>query len=237
MKKYLILFFISTIFWENFICAQADENAVKINLSGFAIRNISVQYEKKLSEKISVAIAFRDLFYGKMPFTSTISKIVSNPYIPYDKLNVGTYGITPEARYYFSQAMKGFYVGVFGSYSHYKSDLPVVYGSKTGQFNGVVNTYTGGVQFGWQFRVFDRMFIDLWIVGPNYGASSGNLVFDGALSGNEQSALRFELEQIKTDVPFHFIDSYTVSGTGASMVVKGPWAGLRALGINLAYHF
>ncbi len=108
--------------------SQLHSNAVKINLSGFAVRNISVQYERKINHKLSVALAFRDIPFGTLPFSGTISNLVDNPYIQFNKMNIGSVAVTPEVRFYpGKKVLKGFYVGPFVSFGNYKTDLPIEY--------------------------------------------------------------------------------------------------------------
>lgn len=234
---------VSVIFFTLICCyaySQINSNAIKFNVSGLIVRNLSVQYERQMSNKTSLAVAVRNVPYGKLPFPNTISSLVGdNPYIDFNKMKISSFGILPEARFYLGKkkTLLGFYLGVFANYTNYNTQLPVVYNNKTGLFNGKINTYTGGVQVGWQFKIVKDFFIDLWIVGPNYGASSGSLDFIGSLTPSEQSTLRTELEQIKNDVPYHFIKAIYVNDNGAYINAKGPWAGLRGLGINLSYHF
>ena len=219
--------------------SQQKKNALKINLSGTVIRNLSLQYERAVGSKTSVLLAVRNIPYGKLPFSSAISNLVDNNFVDFDKTKVGMFGIIPELRFYLGKknALRGFYLGIFGNYSNYNNLVPIAYNNKTGLFNGKVKTYTGGLQLGAQFKLSNSFFIDWWIFGPNYGSGSGDLVFAGSLTTAEQTVLRDNLEQLKRDVPFNFIKAFNVDSNGAYINVKGPWAGLRGLGINVAYHF
>jgi hypothetical protein len=59
-----------------------------------------------------------------------------------------------------------------------------------------------------------------------------------SLSTDEQTELRSQIEDLKTNKPFDkIIDSYTVNSTGATIKAKGPWGGLRGLGFNLGFRF
>ncbi len=93
------------------------------------------------------------------------------------------------------------------------------------------------MQLGAQFKLGKNMFLDWWILGPNYGSASGTLNFAGTLTLSEQSDLETELEMQKRDAPFKAIKSYMVNSSGGNVVVKGPWGGLRGLGFSLDFGF
>lgn len=189
MKK---IFSFAFLFFSLICFSQQKKHAVKINLSAAVIRNLSLQYEIAVAPKTSVALAVRNIPYGKLPFSTTISNIVDNNFVDFDKTKVGMFGIVPEVRFYLGKknALQGFYLGVFGNYTNYNNQVPIAYNNKTGLFNGKVKTYTGGLQLGAQFKISNSFYIDWWILGPNYGSGSGDLVFAASLTMAEQTVLR-----------------------------------------------
>jgi hypothetical protein len=217
------------------------KNIIKLNLSGAVFRNISAQYERQLGRKTSVAFNANLMPFGKVPFESVITDQVGVEEIKFDKMKVGSFGVVPEFRFYLGkEAMRGFYIGPFVAYKNYQTNLPVNYGiitERIGIFDGEVNTITGGLQLGAQFRLSDRMTLDWWILGPNFGSGTGDLVFTGSLDPAEQQRLRQEIEDIKQELPFDLIKSYNVSSSGASIRAQGPVAGLRGFGFNLGVRF
>lgn len=91
---------------------------------------------------------------------------------------------------------------------------------------------------GAQWHLGKSIYLDWWIIGPNYGGGKGDLNFNAALSAAEQADLRDQIEELKADEPFDkIIDSYTVNSTVAFIKAKGPWAGIRGFGINLGFTF
>ena len=223
--------------------AMAKKNVIKINLPALAFKNISVQYERAMGKRTSLALNVRTIPFGKLPFQNTFKDITDNPDVRYDQFQVGSFGIVPEFRYYVGKrgALHGFYIGPFVSYSNYKMDLPVTYTSgtttKTGVFNGKLNAVTGGLQLGAQFSLGKNMVLDWWILGPNYGSSDGTLSFTSTLTPQEQADLDQAIKDLKEDLPFDAIKSHSVNSTGAVVNVKGPWAGLRGLGFSLGIRF
>jgi Protein of unknown function (DUF3575) len=219
----------------------AKDNIIKLNVSSLAVKNIALQYERRISKKTSAALSLHLRPFGNVPFKSTIKKIIDNPYTNIDELKLGNFGITPEFRFYPGKkgALRGFYIGTFLSYNSYKTDVPITYenGTKTGIFSGKLRAYTAGIQLGAQWKLNNSLTLDWWILGPNYGGGSGDVVLVSPLSYTEQVTLKYELEQLKNDVPLNVIKSYAVDGNGATIILKGPWAGLRGLGFNLGYRF
>jgi hypothetical protein len=216
-------------------------NVIKINLPALAFKNISIQYERKIGRKTSVAVNIHTIPFGKLPFQSAFKNVGGSSDVQYSQFKLGSFGIVPEFRYYLGKkgALRGFYVGPFVSYSSYKMNLPINYNNntKTGIFDGKLSAFTGGLQLGAQFKLGKNMILDWWILGPNYGSANGTLTLTTALSASDQSDLKTKLEQLKNDAPLNTIQSYTVTSTGASIVAKGPWGGLRGLGFNLGIRF
>jgi hypothetical protein len=186
-----------------------------------------------------VALQLHTIPFGKLPLESTFKSSVDNSDVEFNKFKFGSFGVVPEFRYYLSRkgALHGFYIGPFFSYTNYKMELPISYTSgatnKTGIFTGKLNAATGGLQFGAQFSLGKNVVLDWWILGPNYGSATGTLNFVGTLTNAERDDLQTELNDLKNDAPLNTIKSAVATNNGATIVAKGPWGGLRGLGINL----
>ena len=222
------------------VLEKQKNNILKINLSALVFKNISVQYERKIAKSISIAANVHYIPFGNLPFLSSIEKAIDDPSINVDKIKLGSFGVTPEIRFYIGKkgALRGFYIAPFANYTTYKTDLPIDYDTKTGIFNGSIKTITGGLLFGAQWKLGKSVYLDWWIIGPNYGKGNGDLNFAAALSPSEQIDLRSKIEDIRADAPFDkIIESYSVDNNGAKIKVSGPWGGLRGLGFNLGFRF
>ena len=53
------------------------KNIVKINLPALAFKNISLQYERKIGKKTSVAVNVHTIPFGQLPFQSTFKNITN----------------------------------------------------------------------------------------------------------------------------------------------------------------
>ncbi len=243
MKKLIVLFAI--VFTSSGLYAQQvqplPKNVIKFNLSGLVFRNYSAQYERQVGPKGSIALAAHVMPMGKLPFTNEIRDRVGVQEVDFDKMRIGSFGIVPEYRFYLgNQALKGFYIGVFGQYANYKMDVPITYGvvtKKTGLFTGEVDGMTGGIQIGAHFNLGKSLSLDWWIFGPNLGQGNGDLDYVGALDPVEQQSLRDQIDNIRRDIPLDIIRSYDVNATGAHIAAKGPIGGLRGFGFNLGLRF
>ncbi len=123
-----------------------------------------------------------------------------------------------------------------------KQTYPIEYSNgafdKTGIFNGNISTVTGGLLLGAQWKPGKSVYLDWWIIGPNYGNAKGDLNLVTALSPIEQTNLSSQIDDLVANAPFDKLeDAYSVNGNGAIIKAKGPWAGLRGLGFNLGFMF
>jgi hypothetical protein len=220
---------------------SSRKNLVKINLAALVFTHLSVQYERQIGRKTTFALGANVRPFGSVPFQSLAKKALNEDAVNFDKLKFSALGITPELRYYVGKkgAMRGFYFGPYFSYRNYKSDLPIKYGNDTkdGIFSGNIRSYTFGLQLGAQWKIGKNIYFDWWIIGPNYGSARGDMNLTTALSPAEQVELMNEIQSIKDDLPVDAIESYQVGPNGASIKVKGPWAGLRGMGFCLGYRF
>jgi hypothetical protein len=244
MKQLLFLFAFSTIF--SSLQAQfndsagAKKNILKVNLPALALKNISVQYERAVGRKISVAATFRYMADGTVPLKSSFVKLADDPDTErqLNNLNVGNIAVMPEVRFYLGRkgVFRGFYLGPFASIARYSADILYEYDdagvTKTIPLSGDVNSLTGGLMIGAQWKLSKRIFLDWWILGANYGTSKGDISGKQKLGTSEQQSLRDELDEL--DVPLTKF-TYVVDGNGATVNFKGPWAGVRSgicIGIN-----
>ncbi|MEJ7695040.1 DUF3575 domain-containing protein, partial [Daejeonella sp.] len=211
---------------------EGGKNLVKINLLSLPVRNISLGYEHQIGRRVTAALGFRVMPKGGLPLRSTISDLIDDPETDrqLDKLEIGNVAFTPEVRFYLGkEVMRGFYLAPFVRISSYNVDVPIEFDvngtTQVMPLSGKLNTFTGGLQIGSQWRLGGKMYLDWWILGPQYGSANGAIDGKKALNAQEQQELREELQDI--EVPFAETTT-TVNASGARLDIKGPWAGLRA---------
>lgn len=259
MKKRLLLtvlmavaFFLKVNAQENDSVSYAvstPKNLLKVNLFALPLNNFSFQYERAIGKKTAVSLGFRYMPNSGVPMKGSLESVIDDAetWNQMQSFKTGNTAITPEIRFYAGKGVfRGFYFAPFARFSNYKAELPFEYefeiendnGSVTTTaqnilLQGNVKTITGGILLGAQWKVSRLVYLDWWILGPQYGTSKGHINGSKNLSPEEQEQLRAELEDL--DIPL--VDATTsVSSTGARMDFKGPWAGLRA-GLNLGIRF
>jgi hypothetical protein len=227
---------------EDIASVEGPANIIKLNLSALVFKNISVQYERKLSDHFSAAINLRCMPYSKNVFLGkVVEQFAGEESVDRKDFSLGASGITPELRWYPGKrgVFSGFYLGAFYSYTKYKTGLPIKYDNETqtGFFSGNIVAHTIGLQLGAQWKMGSWGYLDWWAIGPNYGRQTGRLDFLGDLSQVDMDALDKALGELKNDLSFKVIDSYQISKQGAAIQTKGPWAGIRAMGFTIGVWF
>ncbi len=230
-----------------------DKNIAKINLLALPFRNISLQYERMVSRKISIALGVRMIPKGKFPMLNAFeSSIDDEAFDELQNFSVSNQAITLEPRFYFGKhdGPRGFYIAPYARYSTYSmgfGNLEYTYSvefedengfdyrdeTQTIALDGNLNGFTGGLLLGAQWRIGKWVYLDWWIVGPAYGSARGKLSGKAALTPEAQSALRQELEDL--EIPIVETEAH-VDANGARLDIKGPWAGIRSgLAIGLKF--
>lgn len=247
MKNLIVILLI--IFGLNYCAfAQASgKNIVKVNLFSLPLKNINLEYERSLTNKISVALSFRYMAKGSIPFSNSIANLLNEDEDHWDdrvrSATLGNYAITPTIRFYMGKGnLRGFYIAPFARIAKYSTSLNYAFEVNSGASSrtedlplaGDIRTFTGGILFGSQFSLAKHLSLDWWIFGPQYGSSNGSISGKKQLSADEQSALRDQLADIE-DLPV-VKATYVVDANGATVNFKGPWAGIRA-GLALGFRF
>lgn len=222
-------------------------NFVKINLLGFVVKNYSVQYERVLSRKISIAVSYRIMPSTGFPFQSQIIKASgttdANTKATLEKFRLSNMAITPEIRLYLSKKGygHGFYVAPFYRFASFKTnDMIFTYESSNNvesniSMAGKLTSNTGGILFGFQKYIGKHICIDTWLLGPHYGSTSGefNGTTDTPLTSEEQADLKQQLTDF--DIPLTN-KTVIVTANSATLKLDGPWAGIR-VGLSVGVRF
>ena len=108
--------------------------------------------------------------------------------------------------------------------------------NKTATLEGTIRSQSMGVYVGMQFQLATKLVLDFWLIGGHYGNSNGNLKFVAPekLPAQAITSLQKTLDDTNMN-PFELKSKVDQNGATADM--KGPWAGIRGLGISLGLRF
>ena len=166
---------------------------------------------------------------------------------------MGNNALTFESRFYLGlQKMSGFYIAPYARFANFDLSVPVDYTytpdptvgaiigntpiTKTAGLNGTIKSNSYGAYIGLQKQLLTKLVIDIWFIGGHFGSSTGNLSFISPekLPSQAVDALQKTLDDIKVN-PFELKSKVDQNGATADM--KGPWAGIRGLGVSLGLRF
>lgn len=242
MKKILFSTLVLAGMFANAQTAEENKverpNIVKSNVTAYAFRNFSLNYERILNKRFSVGISGSTLAKGKIPYISSfnIDKDFESAQL------MGTQ-FTFEPRFYVGRGYgEGFYIAPYYRYSSFRvSDINYTFdynNVKTPvEFSGSAKAHSGGVMFGAQWFLGKRnnIVLDAWFIGAHYGLSQGQIKGETSrtLTLGEQAELKKQIED--KSIPMLKYTT-TVDKNSATINIDGPWAGLRA-GLSLGYRF
>lgn len=213
-------------------------NIIKINLAPLLFKSYSLQYERVLNRKFSVAVQYRFMPETGIPFKSRVLELVGDDDPDTKKIiedfKMSNYAITPEVRLYLSRKGfgRGFYLAPFYRYASFTSNnFNVFYTDNKDEeqsikMSGKLTSNTFGLAIGAQHFIGKHVVLDWSMFGPHFGSAKG--LFSGtpshSLSASEQNDLRDQLEGI--DIPLT-TKTVEVNANNASLKLDGPWGGMR----------
>jgi len=255
MKKLLVIIAFVPVF-ANSQKLIGGKNIIKTNLTGDAIGNYNLTYERSILKKMSFSLGFRYMPKSTMPqvIKEKVEEFVDDKNIRINDFQMGNFAITPELRIYLSAGkMKGFYLAPYARYSSFDLQVPVAYNYQNGLntvnasalFNGKFTSLSAGLLIGSQFQIAKKLVLDVWIIGGHYGTSSGTINatdFDPAIdpnNANQKQAFKEQVESVnnKDYGPFKFEGKVSSDYKTATFTTTGAWAGVRALGLTLGVRF
>lgn len=230
--------------------AVLGKNLIKFNLSGLAIQNYMLQYERVLSKGQSIALTFSIAPNVPLPFKSTLLSDFGNNSDAARAIITTTYKkytATLEYRFYFSgKAPKGLYFAPFARYMNMNQSNVYTFTPSDGKLHTAnmhssFGGFAGGFLIGDQFLIGPHFAIDWWIVGPFYGTNinAGFVGTDpqmGDMSSQDLANVVDDIQKIK--LPLYKTTAVLTQATNTiEAKVKGPYYGVRAFGLCLAYRF
>ncbi|MGL6267603.1 MAG: hypothetical protein ACRC2O_06735 [Chitinophagaceae bacterium] len=182
---------------------HAHKNIIRYNLSSALLfgmdKTIILGYERVLKPNQSISINAGSVVLPKIASVSTDSFSLGK-----DLKNKG-YNISLDYRFYLGKlnkynAPRGVYIGPWYSFNRFMRDSNWEFINNGNQRNTTTNTefniHSFGVQMGYQFIFWNRLALDLVMIGPGMGFYNVSAKFDSNLTPGEEEQLR----QVLTDV-------------------------------------
>ncbi|ULQ55560.1 hypothetical protein KJS94_12985 [Flavihumibacter rivuli] len=172
------------------------KNVIRYNLSGplmFGSKYMVFGYERVLSPKRSFSVNVGRANLPKLVSITTDSFAVES-----DRKNSG-FNISFDYRFYLARenkynAPRGLYIGPYYSFNNFKRDNDWKYRNATNDKQVITNTnfniHTIGFELGYQFVFWNRLTLDLVMVGPGFGYYDLTTKIDGNLTEAEKEQLR-----------------------------------------------
>jgi hypothetical protein len=223
------------------------KNLFKFNLSGLAVNNYTLQYERVLGAHSSLALTLSSSPNVALPFKGTLMNDFGGNSDAKRAIETTLFtktNVTLEYRFYTGhEAPRGFYIAPFVRYMNMKlsqdytftpSDEILHVAHLNGQFDG----FGAGVLFGYQWLLGSHWAIDWWIVGPFYGTSV-TADFLGTCNMSDMSAqdkanLANNIQSVKLPL---YTTTATVGQNTVEAKLTGPYYGVRVMGLCLVYRF
>lgn len=259
MKKYLgLLFFIQISIYS--FAQEERQKVLKVNLSAAVMGTATVQYERILGKRFSLALGVGYRPKSLFPYAKDLEKYVDFAdgkidYISFDNVKkaeskIGMYHITPEIRFYFGrkEAPIGTYLSVFGKYNDFRGDVPVFVDT---DYKGVplrlelpvdtkIQTTSVGLMLGHQFRLGNRFTFDCYIIGAHFGRVS--------VHGESNQNLEGFDDDFRTRLRDKILTTFKINEDYLGLVVDNQgvridnvrqlnYLNLRGFGFNLGYRF
>ncbi|MEA3496537.1 MAG: DUF3575 domain-containing protein, partial [Bacteroidota bacterium] len=198
MKKIIIV----SILLLNIFVAKiyAQENIIKLHISELFLTNISLNYEREITDRTSFAINAGFFIPRKIP-----NMFISNPVV--DDLEIKNiltgFSILPEFRFYLEKKddLSGFYIAPFLRYRNYSIKFNNTYDNIETRVQGTYSTIGGGVQFGIQGTIKEVISIDWYILGIGVNYNSFSLMYNSDESGIDYLQLKKDIDIEIADMP------------------------------------
>lgn len=239
---------------------EANQAVVKLNLSAAALGTATFQYEKILGKHFSLALGAGFRPKRLLPYAKDLEKYVDVAdnridYISFANVRkaesrIGMIHVTPEVRFYFGrkEAPIGMYLAAFGKYNNFYGDVPVFIDIDYKNLpvrlelpvDTKIQTYSGGLMLGRQFRLGNRFTFDWYILGGHYGRVKVHGQSNQNLEGFDDD-FRTRLRN-KILTTFKINEEYlglvvNTQGVTIDNVRQLNYINLRGFGFNLGYRF
>jgi hypothetical protein len=217
------------------------KNTIRYNITNpvlFSAKFNVIGYERVVKDYQTFSINIGRSSFGTLIFNSDSLELI-------DQTNDKGFNLSLDYRFYLQKqnkyrAPRGIYVGPYYSYNFFSRDI--TWGLKTDNYNGEVITGMGinahfiGAQLGYQFVFWNRLSLDMILMGPGLWYFNLKSTFDTDLSAEDETML---LEQLNEMLQEKFPGSdlvITGEGLEATKNTSTSTMGFRYM-INIGFRF
>jgi hypothetical protein len=184
---------------------RVKKNIIRFNLTSpliFSTDYLVVGYERLIKENQSFSINVGRFALGR--FGGQISEALELVKNNEDK----GFNTSIDYRFYLGKlnkfsAPRGVYIGPYYSYNHFERGNVWNFDGQTydGQLTSdlTFNLHTIGLQLGYQFIFWDRVALDLVLIGPGLGSYSAKIDLDTTMSPEDEALFFQQLNQLLAD--------------------------------------
>lgn len=225
------------------------KNTIKWNVAALTTHTFSLQYERTLSERTSLAIGINGTPAGKVPLAEAIrdrylqEASQKNEAAAEDfarNAELSGWSVTPEFRFYTGKKPhQGFYLAPYARFAQYQFQWRYTFLDqevpRPSTVNGSLQVLGAGLLAGYQWQ-FDQVTLDWWILGVGYHRNTLSLEAATDLQDLTTAQLK-ELETYVEDVSVkgHHLQT-TVHAKGATGKGSMQLPGLR-MGVCVGFRF
>jgi len=171
IKKLLLLF--CTAVAINAIAQDSPKNVVSLNLFSLSTGTISLKYERAIKPWCSARIhAGYMLPHEFKALSNQLNSTADEQDQSYStttsniKTELNGWHIKPEFVFYTgSEAVRGYYIGLYGKIDRYSITFPVTVDHEKWKETGGINRIGGGMIMGYQWLIADKVSIDWYFLG------------------------------------------------------------------------
>jgi hypothetical protein len=210
---------------------SSGKNVIKIRLDGLPQSKFGLGYERVLNRKFTIGIngfyqlpqknsslsedfglLFESVLDNFSAEKETLQGIFPSNY-GFQGSEINKYFIMPEVRYYFKNAPRGFFAGLYFKYRSYDYSNKLLYTDSFSaaepinydfDFNVQMNTASAGLSFGIQTFLLKRISLDLILFGIQYSSNIGEINItrnDSPLPGDVQADIQTGVDYINANLP------------------------------------
>jgi hypothetical protein len=217
------------------------KNTIRFNITNpilFSAKFNVIGYERVIKDYQTASINIGRSSFGTLFFNSDSLETI-------DQRSDKGFNLSLDYRFYLQKenkyrAPRGVYIGPYYAYNFFSRDI--TWGLNTDTYDGAVvtgmdiNAHFIGAQLGYQFVFWNRLSVDMILMGPGWWHFNVKTSFDTTLSPEDEAML---LEQLNTLLEEKFPGSdFVISGEGLEATKNSSTSsmGFRYM-INIGFRF